>query len=61
MRADIETSLLPDEPANGLDELADRDRLGQIGFAAAFANALAQVGRQVVNSNLIRQMNFTGA
>ena len=26
--------------ADGLDELADRDRLGQIGLAAAFADAL---------------------
>ena len=33
-------SLLPDKSTHGLDELADRNRLGQIGLAAAFADAL---------------------
>src|SRR5580692_6187292 len=39
MRADIQLSL-SDEPSDGFNKLADRDRLGQIGLAAAFANAL---------------------
>src|SRR5471030_1945448 len=38
IRADIET-LLPDESSNGFNKLADRDRLGQIGLAAALADA----------------------
>src|SRR3984957_14135351 len=38
IRADIET-LLPDKPSNGFNKLADRDRLGQIGLAAALADA----------------------
>src|SRR5713226_5466638 len=37
IRADIET-LLPDKPSNGFNKLADRDRLGQIGLAAALAD-----------------------
>src|SRR6201999_845769 len=37
-RADIST-LLSDETPDGLDKLADRDRLGQIGLASAFADA----------------------
>ena len=32
--------MVAEEPANGLDELADRDRLGHIGLAAALADAL---------------------
>src|SRR5216684_538181 len=38
MRADIET-LLSDKPSDGLNKFADRDRLGQIGLAAALADA----------------------
>src|ERR1700712_2883937 len=38
IRADIDT-LLPDKPSNGFNKLADRDRLGQIGLAASFADA----------------------
>src|SRR6516225_2975449 len=38
IRADILT-LLSDEPSDGLDELADRDRLGQIRLASTFADA----------------------
>src|ERR1700730_9005100 len=40
IRADTEMNSLPDESTHRLDELADRDRLGKIGFAAAFADAL---------------------
>src|SRR5262249_57748196 len=39
IRADIRVPL-PDKTANGFDKLADRDRLRQIRFAAAFADAL---------------------
>src|SRR5579864_8062434 len=38
IRADIST-LLSDKPSNGLDKLADRDRLGKISLASALANA----------------------
>src|SRR6516225_2566934 len=38
IRADILT-LLSDEPSDGLDELADRDRLGQIRLASTFVDA----------------------
>src|SRR5215472_4972877 len=34
------SSVRPQEAANGLDELADRDRLRQIGLATAFADSL---------------------
>src|SRR6185437_15422984 len=37
-RADTELSL-PHKPSDGLDELADRNRLGQISLATAFADA----------------------
>src|SRR5690242_2682580 len=40
IRADTEVNSLPDKSTHRLDELADRDRLGQIGFAAALADAL---------------------
>src|SRR5688572_140885 len=40
IRADIETQLLPDKTSHRLNKLADRNRLGQIGLAAAFANSL---------------------
>src|ERR1700712_4700608 len=37
IRADIEIPL-PDKPPNGFNKFADRDRLGQIGLAAALAD-----------------------
>src|SRR6201994_611375 len=40
IRADTEMNSLPDESTHRLDELADRDRLGKIGLAVAFADAL---------------------
>src|SRR6185437_10983320 len=39
IRADT-TTLLPNKATNGLDEFADGNRFGQIGLAAAFADAL---------------------
>src|SRR6476620_8806883 len=39
IRADIETPL-PDKSSNGFNKFADRDRLGQIGLAAALADTL---------------------
>src|SRR5664279_1876316 len=38
IRADIET-LLPDKPSDGFNKFSDRDRLRQIGLAAALADA----------------------
>src|ERR1043166_5897642 len=40
MRAVMCSSRRSQEMTHGLDELADRDRLGQVGLAAAFADAL---------------------
>src|SRR6266436_2335298 len=39
MRADKESSPLPDKPSDGFNKFAHRDRLGQIGLAAALADA----------------------
>src|ERR1019366_1040200 len=39
MRADIENSPLPDKSSNSFNKFADRDRLGQICFAATLADA----------------------
>src|SRR5581483_8928311 len=40
IRADTEMNSLPDKSTHGLDELADRDRLGEIGLATALADTL---------------------
>src|SRR5205823_6584279 len=39
IRADMETQLLPDKTPYRLNKLADRNRFGQISFAAAFADS----------------------